>query len=454
MDNPLANIPLPELEALVAQRKAQSVLTFPDLDGKSMPKPSDTNFRELLLFYNISVRYNEMSREIEILVPGYKVEGDLYNNAVLGKVADICIHSNLRLTDQRLSQLLTMVAFENEYHPVRDWIDQQVWDGRSRLQDLYDSVVLKTPNAMKETMLRKWALSAVAALYHYRYVKKFSSEGVLTYSGDQGIGKTTWIEQLLPLHGRGVWNRGGVVLNMGDKDSQTKALSVWICELGELDATFKKSDIEALKGFITNETDSIRPPYAKVANKYSRSTVFYATVNEQQFLQDSENRRFWVMEVDRFINGNIDAGQLWAEVKQIYLSIRDKCNLAADRERNNEWGWFMSPAERKRMRPLQDQHKVINPIDDMLSNTVEPYDIIEAAQWEWRTVTSILQGAGISLPNKAQAQDAAKWMRKNGYQEDSRHRFKAQFVQRVSTGSLYDAAVLKQNVVNFNKGRD
>jgi putative DNA primase/helicase len=442
-----------ELEQRIAVLKAQSVLIFPELDDRTKPKATVANLRELLLFHNISVRYNEMSRDVEIYIPGFKSTGDLYRNVVLEKIADICAQCNFKITIDRLNGLIDMIAFENEYHPVRDWIDQQVWDGRSRLQDLYDSVILTKPNSMKDTILRKWALSAVAALYQLKSGYKFNSEGVLTFSGRQGIGKTTWIEQLLPKQGRGIWNKGGVVLNMNDKDTQLKALSVWICELGELDATFKKSDIEQLKGFITNDKDSIRPPYAKKANDYARGTVFYATVNEQQFLQDSENRRFWVLEVDRFINGNLDAAQLWAEVKQIYLSIRDKCNTVTDSQQSGVYGWFMSPSERAQMRPLQDLHKVINPIEEILTRVVEPNNIVEAARWEWRTVTEVLQRGRIPVPSKAQANDAAKWFRKNGYQEDSRHRFKAEFTDENSQGYV-DTTLLRQKVVNLNKGRD
>ena len=312
-----------EEEELKVKAEAEKTvtLTFPELDNRLRALPTQDNVQALLLFYNISVKYNEMSRDVEIRIPNFKNHGDLYRNVVIETIMSRCVQHDLKISIDRLNGLIDLIAFNNEYHPARDWIDDQVWDGRSRLQDLYDSVVLTVTNPMKETMLRKWALSAVAALYQKAAGYQFSCEGVLTLSGRQGIGKTTWIEQLLPAAGRSTWNKGGIVLNMRDKDSLTTALSAWICELGELDATFKKSDIEALKAFITQTTDSIRPPYARKTNDYARGTIFYATVNEQQFLQDSENRRFWILEVDHFRNGQLDAAQLWAEVKQIYLSV-------------------------------------------------------------------------------------------------------------------------------------
>ena len=442
-----------ELEKRLSTMKAESTLIFSELDDKGKALATEANVKQLLLFYSITVKYNEMSRDIEIVIPGFKSSGDLYRNVVIEKIMSIGVQNNLKISIDRLNGLIDMIAFNNEYHPARDWIDAQVWDGRSRLQDLYDSVVLTRDNPMKETMLRKWALSAVAALYQKQSGFQFSCEGVLTFSGRQGIGKTTWIEQLLPNVGRSIWNKGGVVLNMKDKDSLTTALSAWICELGELDATFKKSDIEALKAFITQTTDSIRPPYARKSNDYARSTIFYATVNEQQFLQDSENRRFWILEVDHFKNGHLDASQFWAEIKQIYLSVKDRCRSAAASEQSGEYGWFMTPAERAKMRPLQDLHKVINPVEEMMSRTLEANDIVAAVSWDWHSVTEVLQRAGIPVPNKQQANDAAKWFRKHGYQEDSRHRFKSKYMVQDSAGYVY-TDVLKSKIINLNKNRD
>ena len=153
--------------------------------------------------------------------------------------------------------------------------------GKDRLPEYYGSIILADLNPMKEVMMRKWALSLVAALYH----PNFSCEGVLTFSGKQGQGKTIWVEELIPQEYHNIWNKDAVTLDVNNKDSLFKALSYWITELGELDSTFKKSDIEALKGFITEKVDMIRSPYDRKANKYPRRTVFYATVNDDEFLQ-------------------------------------------------------------------------------------------------------------------------------------------------------------------------
>ncbi|RUM53253.1 MAG: virulence-associated E family protein, partial [Methylococcus sp.] len=50
-------------------------------------------------------------------------------------------------------------------------------------------------------------------------------------------------------------------LSLGNKDTEIKAISYWITELGELDSTFKQSDISKLKAFTRKTDDVIRLPY-------------------------------------------------------------------------------------------------------------------------------------------------------------------------------------------------
>ena len=47
------------------------------------------------------------------------------------------------------------------------------------------------------------------------------------------------------------WLLAGATLNPSDKDSVNQAVSHWIFELGEIESTFKKSDIDQLKAFVT-----------------------------------------------------------------------------------------------------------------------------------------------------------------------------------------------------------
>lgn len=417
-----------QLQQILMQQLGQQIV-FPDVNSKMRALDTINNAKAIISHYGVSIKYNMMSKETEILIPNIKTSGDLYNNAIIGHLTDLfCRHE---LNTQNLMKYVDSIAHENEYHPVKDWIDSQVWDGRSRLQDYYNSIELSEDNPMKEVMMRKWALSLVGALYH----NEFSCEGVLTFSGKQGIGKTTWIEEMLPDIGKNVWNKDAVILDMKNKDTVFKALGYWITELGELDATFKRSDIEALKGFITEKQDRLRNPYDRKANVYPRHTVFYATVNDVEFLQDEENRRFWVLKCEKFNHGLVDAGQFWAEMKQIYLSIKNKIGTAAMRKANNEYGWFMTPDERAQMKPLQEQFRSADPIEQKMEVSIKPSDQTGHNR-EWLNATEILERCGWDKPQRRDLNVAAKWLRNHGFSSDRTKKFGVEFYNRGSWNSM------------------
>ena len=403
----LNKVSLQDLEKAI-QQKQQHQIVYEEVTEKGRAKSTLKNFQRLLDHYGITIKYNEMSKEHEIDIPGRIFHKDIQENAKMAVLRSMAHLQNFPV--QEIDNYVIEVGERNSYHPVRDYIDSQVWDGKDRLRDFYDSIVLNEDNPMKETMMRKWALSLVAAVYH----PSFSCEGVLTFSGEQGLGKTIWIENLLPKFAKNVWNKDAVVIDTKSKDSLSKALKYWIAELGEIDATFRKTDIEALKGFLTEKVDVIRNPYERKANTYQRRTVFYATVNEEEFLRDTQNRRFWVLGIKEFVHGPFDdVGQFWAQVKTMYMAVKDKIVDAESREKYQEWGWFMSPKERKQMEPLQERHKTTEPVEEIL----EKY--LEAAGdgLEYKSCTEILIECSFGTPNKQATNTASKWLHKNGYEK-------------------------------------
>lgn len=436
---------LDEIQTIVLGMKPRTI-EFPDLKPNNTPQQTLANFEELLRYYNISIRHNEMTKMTEIDIPGQSFHKDTEMNAKIAELFNLAHKQNL--PDKMLLGYITRVANKNAYHPVRDWIDAQTWDGKDRLQKYYDSIVLEIDNPLKQVMMYKWALSAVAALYH----PNFSCEGVLTYQGFQGGGKSSSIESIIPQQYHNVWNKDGVIVDTKNKDSQIEALGFWITELGEVDATFRKSDMEALKAFITRKTDNIRPPYERVANMYSRRTVFYASVNELEFLQDEENRRFWVLAVKEFKPLNIDIAQFWAQLKHCYMQIKDKVGSKAEREHYQEWGWFMSPTEREQMKPLQNVFKSSDPIEQILETNIVPNTGV-GYQGIRMNCTAILHECGKREPSKRDINTAGKWLRKNGFVADGKKEWKVD-IKRPDHAYKFpeDSTIIRTK--RLNTGRD
>jgi putative DNA primase/helicase len=411
------NETIEQLEAKIAALKAQK-LVFPDINDKGRPSNTVKNLKELCNHYGIIIKYNEMLREEEILIPNRNFHSHTAANAAFAALIDLLRQHDHTMSPSDVQMFASMIANENAYHPVRDWIDSQVWDGTSRLEDYY--VTIESEQAMKEVFMRKWALSAVAALYH----PNFSCEGVLVLTGKQGKGKSSYPYRILPKEIATSCVKDAVTLDVNNKDSVLKAVSTWMTELGELTSTFRKSDLEHLKGFITERVDKLRPVYARKIDTYGRQTVFYATVNDREFLQDGENRRFWVIDVEQFNNSDYDRAQFWAEMKQIYISVKDKITTPEDRDLHNEWGWFLSPDERRSLEINVETFKSMDPIEQLVSNRI---DLNDKTGGELMNCTAIMSRCGKDNPNRSELNRVAGFLRKQGFEANWEKKFLVSF---------------------------
>lgn len=267
---------------------------------------------------NIKVKYNIISHRMEI--EGFKSE----NQEQIEENAPALIEDQLRLegnTQSRIASYLNVLAARNSYNPILDTINSTVWDGKTRLNDLFKLLGIDTntdENKYNRIFLRKWLMQCICGL-HNDMKKPFSLDIVLVFKGKQGTGKTRLLEALT-LDSR--YFGDGVVLDVRNKDDIMQSLSKWICELGEISSTFKK-DIDSLKAFISKSVDEFRVPYGKTAVQYPRMTSFCGTVNEDEFLIDrTGNRRFAVipLQEDLYIDyddiKNFDFLQLWAEINK------------------------------------------------------------------------------------------------------------------------------------------
>jgi putative DNA primase/helicase len=399
------------LMLMQAATKKQSLIEFVDKNAKGVVKKTLENTQQLLDHYGITIRYNEMTKNHEYYIPNKEFHGDTKANAEMAYLKSLARDQELPVDD--LFEHATYIANQNAYHPVRDWVDNIEWDGKDRLQDYYATIQTTDIELnLKETFMRKWALSVMAALYH----PNFSCEGVLVLYGLQATGKTSQVYSYFPKELALDCVKTGVTLTVSDKDSVLKATSSLITELGELGATFKRSDIEQLKGFITEKTDVVRPPYERKANSYSRRTVFYATVDKLGFLQDEENRRFWVLNVSAVKAPKYDLGQFWAQMKAMYFAVAPKITTLEDRIKHNEWGWFLSPAERQALKNSQSEFKSIDPIRELLDDKLYSAQDTVIKGGEWKNSTAILLGCGKSNVHKSETNVVAAFCRENGYQ--------------------------------------
>jgi putative DNA primase/helicase len=368
-------------------------LAFAAVGRNSKPLQVSDNLQIVLQHHGVQVRYNQISKRCETLVPGLTCVLDETDNTALTKVTDYAVKAGM--TSSRIPEMVDALASQNPFCPVQAYIESHPWDGISRFLQFAGQI--KSGNkVMTEVFLRKWLIQAVGAAYEPNGI---SNAGVIVLTGAQGVGKTRLFNDLTS-GVSGVFLEGQT-LNPADKDSVMSAASHWVVELGELDSTFRKADVAQLKAFITRKQDTLRRPYARKDSSFPRRTVFAGTVNDFQFLHDpTGNRRFWPIDVYSIRrNATINYQQLWAEAKAWYDSG----------ER-----WYLDDAELALLNQYSETFLVSDPdVEALLSN----YDFFNCSNWKAESMNTICAHIRLEKPTKAQTMRLAEAIRKyNGGQ--------------------------------------
>ena len=307
---------------------------FPYLSTTDKPLNVPENIEYLLNHYKIKVRFNLVSKKIEIDIPLKQYSKTNESEVKLSDIASLCVKNGVPKVD--LPNWLLLIADKHRYSPAIEWINSKQWDGTSRIDNFINTVEADNPEFAKRLIYR-WMLGAVAAAFSEDGV---SLHGVLVFQGNQAVGKTSWFKSLVPpTHHNLILD--GATLDPRNKDSVIGCTSHWLVELGELDGTFNRSDLAALKAFITKSTDYYRVPYARTESTASRNTAFFGSVNNSQYLVDETgNRRWWSIAVKTInYNHGMDMQQVWAEFKCLldkgesyYLNVEESKLLTTENE--------------------------------------------------------------------------------------------------------------------------
>lgn len=193
------------------------------------------------------------------------------------------------------------------FDPVLDYLDSLQWDRAPRLDCWMVTYLGAADTELNHAIGR---LSLIAAVRRARRPgTKFDQ--IIVLEGPQGQGKSEAIEILA-----GPENFSDQsILGVDDRKQQELTEGVWLYEIGELHG-IRRTDIEHIKAFASRKVDRARPAYGRYMVSQPRRTVFFASCNRPDYLQDDTgNRRFWPVAVSRIdlVGLRRDRDQLWAE---------------------------------------------------------------------------------------------------------------------------------------------
>lgn len=195
-----------------------------------------------------------------------------------------------------LYQCVEAVARENTYHPFLEAVEKLA-ETISPDLDLWENLPLYLLNIPKSDPLYNlytvFLQKFFCAIYSRVKFPGIKYDVVLIFQGQQGTGKSTWFRNAVL--GRQFFTDSANLNN--DKDSVMIEQRAVLHELPEVKAHFVR-DIGHIRHAISQSETQVRMPYARSAVTIKRHSLFCATANEQEILQDSfGNRRFQVVRI-------------------------------------------------------------------------------------------------------------------------------------------------------------
>ena len=241
-------------------------------------------------------------------------------------------------------QNLIYSDFSASYHPIREYFDSlPEWDGTDYIRILADSVQTSRQSFWQEC-LERYLVAMCAAATRDEIV---NHTVLLLCSEVQNIGKTTFINNLLPPELRAYLSTG--LINPNNKDDLARVTQAMLINLDEFEGMSGR-DMSAFKDLVTRKVISIRLPYARRSQNFPHSASFAGTCNYQEILHDTTgNRRYLCFHADSIEFIKINYAQLYAQIKyllnkpgyQYWFTQEDNARL----EENNEGFLFHTPEE-------------------------------------------------------------------------------------------------------------
>ncbi|MDH1884127.1 DUF5906 domain-containing protein [Empedobacter sp. GD03797] len=278
----------------------------PKTKEKTNPKSSSTNEEEidddeekpaaierLEMFLNkrYNFRYNIVTGKLEykkVRNQMYKPITDFVENSILREV----LKAKVKCSIQGLRYLL-MSDYVEQFDPFKDYfstlpeINQEI----DYITELANTITTTNQELWLECF-KKWFVAMVACVTNEKVV----NQTVIVFSGKQGIGKTTWMEKLVPKPLKDYLFSG--TINPNNKDTLIHLAECMLINLDELE-NLNKTEIGSLKEIITKSHIRMRKAYGHNNETLPRRASFAGSVNTAQFLNDTTgSRRFLCFEVE------------------------------------------------------------------------------------------------------------------------------------------------------------
>ncbi|MGV0956780.1 VapE domain-containing protein [Empedobacter falsenii] len=340
----------------------------PKTKEKTNPKSSSTNEEEidddeekpaaierLEMFLNkrYNFRYNIVTGKLEykkVRNQMYKPITDFVENSILREV----LKAKVKCSIQGLRYLL-MSDYVEQFDPFKEYfstlpeINQEV----DYITELANTITTTNQELWLECF-KKWFVAMVACVTNEKVV----NQTVIVFSGKQGIGKTTWMEKLVPKPLKDYLFSG--TINPNNKDTLIHLAECMLINLDELE-NLNKTEIGSLKEIITKSHIRMRKAYGHNNETLPRRASFAGSVNTAQFLNDTTgSRRFLCFEVEHI---------------EYHHSVNlDNCYKQALHLIDQGFRYWFNNEEIKNINQNNEQYQIKTPEEELLLTWFEKAD--------------------------------------------------------------------------------
>lgn len=365
-------------------------------------QPSYIDKLEMFLNNRYNFRYNNVLGKLEfktLKAIKWKAMTDFAENSILREI----LKAKVKCSINSLRNLLHSDYCEM-FDPFEVYFESlpKNEDETDYIEMLADTITT-TKQDLWRICFKKWLVAMVACVLDEKQV----NQTVIVFSGKQGLGKTTWIEKLMPKQLKEYIFSG--TINPSNKDTLIHLAECMLINLDELE-NLNRSEIGSLKEIITKTHIRMRKAYGHNNENMPRRASFAGSVNTAQFLNDTTgSRRFLCFEVEHIeYSHNIDINKVYAQALQ----------LKEDGFRH----WF-NQEEIKEINQNNEQYQLRSPEEELLLTWFEPAEK-DKAQYYFNTtqIANILSTKGGIAITETTVRKIGMALKKHGFQRISKNK--------------------------------
>ena len=267
---------------------------------------------QAFLSQSYEFRFNVITNRIMVKIRGSDDDFHYLEDYEFNSILRSIKMNNIKCSKDTLLMVLKS-DFVPKYEPFTHYLNNlPQWDGNDYVAKLASSLNVTQPKHF-EKCLRKWLVGMVASLLNDDIV----NQTAIIFSGEQGIGKTTWFHTILPPQFQEYIHEGYVQTK--DKEVNVKISECVLILMDELENMSDKS-IDSIKQLMTQKGTIMRRAYTTMSQFYVKRASFAGTVNRKHFLKDlTGNRRFLCFEaISMNCKHGVQIDQLFAQLKHLY----------------------------------------------------------------------------------------------------------------------------------------